>query len=107
MMSRRQLRNEMNTKSSYYHDMRLLSETKKEIGQLHLEVLQCFGLPTSSLIKEVSAYSVAVHGHSAFQTDIIPNVANPMCKFYIISWSCLLLYIVYCSLFFFGICIIC
>ena len=35
-MSRRQLRNEMNTKSSYYHDMRLLSETNKEIGQLHM-----------------------------------------------------------------------
>jgi len=83
LLTRKQLRQEMNTKSNYYHDMRLLSEQKKEIGQLHLEVLQCFGLPTSSLIKEVSAYSVAVHGHSAFQTDIIPNNANPMCKFYI------------------------
>ena len=78
-MTRSQLRNEMNAKSSYYHDLRLVSEHKQELGQLHFEILQCFGLPTSSYVTEVSAYGVAVHGHAAFQTDIIPNNANPMC----------------------------
>ena len=79
-MTRRQLREETNAKSAYYHDQRLQSQAKKELGQLHLEVLQCFGLPTTSLVREVSAYAVAVHGSAAFQTDVIPSVANPMCE---------------------------
>ena len=79
-MTRKQLRKHMNARSAFYHDLRMpkLAGGSKELGKLRLEVLQCFGLPTTSLVKEVSAYAVAVMGSSAFQTDIIPNVANPM-----------------------------
>ena len=82
-MTRKQLRKHMNARSVYYHDLRmpkLQSNSTKELGKLRFEVLQCFGLPTTSLIKEVSAYAVAVMGSAAFQTDIIPNVANPICE---------------------------
>ena len=80
-MTRKQLRKNMNAQSAFFHDLRMprLSGGSKELGKLRLEVLQCFGLPTTSLVKEVSAYAVAVMGSCAFQTDIIPNVANPMC----------------------------
>jgi len=84
-MTRKELRAEMNTKSAYYNDLRMISQTKKELGHLHLEILQCFGLPSptttthSSIAAATpSAYGVAVHGQSAFQTDVIPSVANPM-----------------------------
>lgn len=79
-MTRKQLRKHMNARSAFFHDLRMprLSGGSKELGKLRLEVLQCFGLPTTSLVKEVSAYAVAVMGSCAFQTDIIPNVANPM-----------------------------
>ena len=77
-MTRKQLRKHMNMRSAFYHDLRLRSQSRSELGQLRLEIMQCFGLPTTSLIREVSAYAVAVHGGAAFQTDVIPNVANPM-----------------------------
>jgi len=80
-MNRKQLRKEMNMRSAYYHDLRMprsSHQSKKQLGKLRVEVLQCFGLPTTSLVREVSAYAVAVMGNAAFQTDIIPNVANPM-----------------------------
>ena len=84
-MTRRQLRKEMNKGSAYYHDLRMpklnVQSKRKELGRLRVEVLQCFGLPTTSLVREVSAYSVAVMGNAAFQTDVIPNVANPMCEY--------------------------
>jgi len=77
-MTRKQLRKNTNMRSAYYHDLRLQSQSRSEIGELRLEIMQCFGLPTTSLIREVSAYAVAVNGGAAFQTDVIPNVANPM-----------------------------
>lgn len=84
--TRKQLRKHMNAPSAYFHDLRkpksLKMHSDKELGRLRLEVLQCFGLPTTSLVREVSAYAVAVMGSAAFQTDIIPNVANPMCELF-------------------------
>lgn len=77
-LSRDELRTEMNHKSAYYHDMRVPNEKGKEIGQLRLEILQCFGLPAMSVIREVSAYVIAVCGTHAFKTDIMPSVPNPM-----------------------------
>lgn len=77
-MNRDELREEMNQKSCYYHDLRVPYKKGKEIGQLRLEVLQCFGLPSSSVIKEVSAYAIAVCGSHAFKTDVMPPVPNPM-----------------------------
>ncbi len=82
-MTRTQLRKNMNAPSAFYHDLRmprLSGNSNRTLGKLRVEVMQCFGLPTTSLIKEVSAYAVAVMGSAAFQTDIIPNVANPMCE---------------------------
>ena len=81
-MNREELRAEMNQKSVLFHDLRVKSKKNNEIGQLRVEILQCFGLPTTSLIREVSAYCVAVCGSYAFKTDTMPPVANPMwlCK---------------------------
>lgn len=80
--NRVELRQEMNRKSFYFHDTRLKSTRGQEIGQLRLEVLQCFGIPTTSFVRETSAYCVAVCGSHAFKTDVMPPVANPMwlCK---------------------------
>lgn len=79
-MNRNELRQEMNRKSETYQDLRRGSP--EEIGQLHVEFLQCFGLPTSSAFREVSAFGIAVCGSHAFSTDIMPPVGNPMwlCK---------------------------
>jgi hypothetical protein len=80
--NRAELRNEMNQKSVYFHDTRVRADKAREVGQLRLEILQCFGLPATSLVREVAAYCIAVCGSHAFKTDIMPSVANPMwlCK---------------------------
>lgn len=89
-LNRNELRQEMNMKSVNYHDLRRNNSPKNfhqvqhdnEIGQLWVEVLQCFGLPAVSAFREVSAYAIAVCGSNAFKTDVMPPVANPMwlCK---------------------------
>lgn len=81
-LNRGELRKEMNLKSVYFHDTRVKSDKTREIGQLRLEVLQCFGLPAATIMREVAAYCVAVCGSHAFKTDVMPAVANPMwlCK---------------------------
>lgn len=81
-LNREELRQEVNKKSVYFHDTRVRADKTQEIGQLRLEILQCFGIPTASLIRETSAYCIAVCGNHAFKTDIMPPVANPMwlCK---------------------------
>lgn len=77
--TRDELRLEMNKKSVLYHDLRSPATKASEIGQLRIEVLQCFGLPTTSLLQNhVTAYAVAVCGSAAFRTDTMPPVANPM-----------------------------
>lgn len=80
-MNRDELRQEMNAKSVYFHDVRphhKRNNSTAEVGQLRVEILQCFGLPATRLVREVSAYCVAVCGNQAFQTDVMPPVANPM-----------------------------
>ncbi len=80
--NREELRQEVNRKSVYFHDTRVKTDRGQEVGQLRLEILQCFGIPTASLIRETSAYCIAVCGSHAFKTDVMPPVANPMwlCK---------------------------
>lgn len=80
--NREELRQEVNRKSVYFHDTRVKSDKGHELGQVRLEILQCFGIPTTSIIREPSAYCVAVCGSHAFKTDVMPPVANPMwlCK---------------------------
>ncbi|CAJ1959307.1 unnamed protein product [Cylindrotheca closterium] len=77
-LNRAEMKDEMNQKSAYYHDLRVPYQKGKEIGQLRLEVLQCFGLPTTSATREVSAYAIAVCGSHAFKTDMLPPERNPM-----------------------------
>jgi C2 domain len=81
-LNRGELRHEMSQKSVYFHDTRVRTDKAREVGQLRVEILQCFGLPATSLVREVSAYCIAVCGSHAFKTDIMPPVANPMwlCK---------------------------
>jgi hypothetical protein len=81
-LNRNELRQEMNMKSVNYQDLRRSRKKDEEIGQLWVEVLQCFGLPTVSAFRAVSAYAIGVCGSNAFKTDIMPPVANPMwlCK---------------------------
>eukprot|EP00934_Nitzschia_sp_Nitz4_P009128 Nitzschia sp. Nitz4//scaffold119_size111653//78566//82018//NITZ4_004204-RA/size111653-processed-gene-0.172-mRNA-1//1//CDS//3329533878//9118//frame0 len=77
-MSREELRQEMNQKSVYFHDTRAKHHKGKELGQVRLEILQCFGVPCSKLTRESSVYCVAVCANHAFKTDVMPHVANPM-----------------------------
>lgn len=76
-MNRDELRKEMNAKSSYFHELRLPQE-EKGVGQLSVEILQCFGIPKPDLLSESSAFCVLVSGQHAFKTDVMPPVANPI-----------------------------
>ena len=78
-MNREELRIETNKKSSYFHTLRLSTEPQG-VGQVAVEIMQCFGLPKpdSTLGSEASAFCVAVCGSHAFRTDTMPPVANPM-----------------------------
>lgn len=78
-MNREELRREMNKKSFYFHELRLASEPRG-VGQVALEIMQCFGLPKpdSTLGSEASAFCIAVSGSHAFRTDTMPPVGNPM-----------------------------
>lgn len=76
-MNREELREEMNKKSSFFHTLALPNE-EPSVGELTLEILQCFGIPKPDLLGETSAFCVAVCGAYAFKTDVMPPVANPM-----------------------------
>lgn len=82
--NRDELRREMNKQSSYYHDLRptgavaSLGIKRKMVGSAHVEILQCFGIPRPDFRKESSAFCILVCGSSAFKTDVMPPVANPM-----------------------------
>jgi hypothetical protein len=76
-LNRAELRQEMNQKSSYFHDLQL-PEEKHPVGELTVEILQCFGIPKPDLLRETSAFCVLVCGSHAFKTDVMPPVANPM-----------------------------
>lgn len=78
-MNREELRVEMNKKSFYFHTLRQPTEPQG-VGQVALEIMQCFGLPKpdSTLGSEASAFCVAVCGSHAFRSDTMPPVANPI-----------------------------
>ncbi|KAG7367247.1 glutamate-cysteine ligase [Nitzschia inconspicua] len=79
-MTREELRKEMNRTSSYFHDYTKGSsskDSKKRVGAIHLEVLQCFGLPRRDVRKNGSACCIMVCDSYAFKTDIMPPVLNP------------------------------
>lgn len=76
-LNREELRKEMNKRSSYFHNLRL-PEEERGVGQLSVEIIQCFGIPKPELIGESSAFCVLVCGSHAFKTDVMPPVANPM-----------------------------
>jgi hypothetical protein len=77
-LNREELRLETNKTSSYFHNLRQASRQDQEIGSLSVEMLQCFGLPRTDLLKETSNFCMAVCGSNAFRTDVMPPVANPM-----------------------------
>ncbi|CAJ1950134.1 unnamed protein product [Cylindrotheca closterium] len=78
--NREELRKEANKKSSYFHDLRGQPQNPALLGSFYLEILQCFGIPRfgDNILRETSAFCLAVCGSSAFQTDVMPPVANPM-----------------------------
>lgn len=93
--NRDELRIEMNKRSTYFHDYTQRGadrqnqptapssdRTSPQVGQIAVEVLQCFGIPKPDLYGETSAFCVLVCGSQAFKTDVMPPVANPMwlCK---------------------------
>jgi Domain found in Dishevelled, Egl-10, and Pleckstrin (DEP) len=80
-MTKDELRKEMNRTSSYFHDFSKTApatcRNSKRIGAVHLEILQCFGLPRRDL-KKKSAFCIIVCDRYAFKTDIMPPMPNPM-----------------------------
>jgi len=75
--TREELRKEMNKSSSYFHDLRQGDEDEA-VGCIHMEVLQCFGLPRRDFRKKSSAFCILVCDRHAFKTDVIPPISNPM-----------------------------
>eukprot|EP00538_Stauroneis_constricta_P012396 CAMPEP_0119563032 /NCGR_PEP_ID=MMETSP1352-20130426/22247_1 /TAXON_ID=265584 /ORGANISM="Stauroneis constricta, Strain CCMP1120" /LENGTH=1557 /DNA_ID=CAMNT_0007611557 /DNA_START=192 /DNA_END=4865 /DNA_ORIENTATION=+ len=57
---------------------RIYQHDRSVIGTLAVEIMQCFGIPRPELLKESTAFCVCVCGPHAFQTDVMPPVANPM-----------------------------
>ena len=76
--TREELHEEMNKSSSYFHDLRRPDHKKASVGTVHIEVLQCFGLPWKNFRKKSSAFSVIVCDRCAFKSDVLPPVSNPM-----------------------------
>lgn len=84
-MTKEELRKEMNRTSSYFHDYTkeivsasLSSTRSQQIGAVHLEILQCFGLPRRDIRKKRAAFGVIVCDGYAFKTDVMLAVTNPM-----------------------------
>jgi hypothetical protein len=77
-MTRKEMRDEMLLPSETYHNLRHPGCTKKEVGSLKVEVLQCMGLPKLDRTSMTDAIVYLVCGEYAFATDVIPNRANPM-----------------------------
>jgi C2 domain/Domain found in Dishevelled, Egl-10, and Pleckstrin (DEP) len=75
--SRTSPQEDTNNPSCHFHDLRI-SGTRKEIGVLKLEIIQCFGLPKLDALGETDAYGLAVCGSYAFRTDVVQESANPL-----------------------------
>jgi hypothetical protein len=78
-MTKEEMRKELNRTSSFFHDFtKCSSKNQKLIGAIHLEILQCFGLPRRDIRKKGSAFCILVCERHAFKTDVMPSLANPM-----------------------------
>lgn len=77
-MTDSELYTEMLQPSQVFHDTRLSSEAKKEIGTVRVEVLECSGLPSLDWNSETDAVVYLVCGSYAFTTDVIMNKLNPV-----------------------------
>jgi hypothetical protein len=69
---------EMMHPSQVFHDMRLSSDTRKEIGTVRIEVLECSGIPILDWNSETDAVVYLVCGSYAFTTDVIMKKLNPV-----------------------------
>eukprot|EP00980_Cylindrotheca_fusiformis_P011118 scaffold2557_cov121-Cylindrotheca_fusiformis.AAC.1 len=77
-MTHSELFSEMLKPSEVFHDTRLSSEARKEIGTARVEVLECSGLPNLDRNAETDAVVYLVCGSYAFTTDVILNKLNPV-----------------------------
>jgi len=82
-MTHAELTEEMLAPSSVMHDTRLsptvaTSTTRRELGLMRVEVLQCRGLPQAKGKVNPNCVVYLVCGSYAFATDVIPQKVNPM-----------------------------
>ncbi|CAJ1970130.1 unnamed protein product [Cylindrotheca closterium] len=77
-MTHSEIYNEMLKPSLVYHDLRVAAETRKEIGTVRVEILECSGLPSLDWNSETDAVVYLVCGSYAFTSDVIQNKLNPV-----------------------------
>lgn len=80
-MTHSELTEEMLAPSSVMHDTRLsptVATSRRELGLLRVEVLQCRGLPQAKGKVNPNSVVYLVCGSYAFATDVIPQKVNPM-----------------------------
>jgi len=74
-MTKKEIAVELPRTSKNFVDLR--QNKADEIGSLHVEVLQCTGLPKMDKYSLTDAFCYIVCGSSVFVTDIIPDNLNP------------------------------
>ena len=80
-MTHSELTEEMLAPSSVMHDTRIsptVATSRRELGLLRVEVLQCRGLPQAKGKVNPNCVVYLVCGSYAFATDVIPQKVNPM-----------------------------
>jgi len=77
-MTHSEIYNEMLKPSLVYHDLRIKTETRQEIGTVRVEILECSGLPSLDWNSETDAVVYLVCGSYAFTSDVIQNKLNPV-----------------------------